>query len=70
MLTDAKTQILNDQSVFWLFAAGGFVSDNWYQIIFLGCACVHAYVAFDKNRRDKQAKKDNETNGGVENGSV
>jgi len=55
MLPDTKAQIVNDQSIYWLLAAGGFISDNWSQIAFVACACVHAYVAFDKNRRDKKA---------------
>lgn len=56
MLPETKAGIVNDQSVYWILALGGFISNNWAQIAFVACACIHAYVAFDKNRRDRNAQ--------------
>jgi hypothetical protein len=58
MLTSANPQTVNDWALYFVMLAGGFVSDNWYQIIFLTIAAVHAFVAWDKNRREREARKE------------
>ena len=51
-----KLTTLNDWVIYTLALAGGFISDHWYELIFLGFAGVHAFIALDRWRYERSTR--------------
>lgn len=51
-----KLTTMNDWVLYGIALTGGFISDHWYELIFLAFAGVHAYIALDKWRYERSTR--------------
>tara|TARA_R110000824_G_C14807779_1_gene635202 strand:+ start:178 stop:384 length:207 start_codon:yes stop_codon:yes gene_type:complete len=54
--TEGRLTTLNDWVIYGLALTGGFISNHWYEMIFLAFAGVHAYIALDKWRYERSVR--------------
>lgn len=53
---ESRLETLNDWVFYALFLAGGFISQHWYEMIFLSIAAVHAFIALEKWRYERSIR--------------
>ena len=54
--TEGRLTTLDSWVIYGISMLGGFLSNHWYELIFLGLAGVHAYIALDKWRYERSIR--------------
>lgn len=56
MNTPSAENALDNIVIYTLTVLAGFVSEHWYELAFLGFGAVHALIAFDKWKYERQER--------------